>query len=187
MFVERSHLRARLLVAVKVGQRIIAQMLFMVMLCVSLSDANEITGKNQHWQLAVTESAMPAANQISFQSVAKGHRSGVRESLQIVARNQVEWNALWQKHAAVELNPMPSPAINFDNEIVVGVFLGEKRSGGYATEIIRVEQTDDVLYIYYGERSPLPGQISAQGLTQPFHIARIPSKANSKVVFRRTS
>jgi len=162
-------------------------MLFIMMFLVPVSEANEVTGKHHGWQIAMAESATPPASQVSFQSVGKGYRSGVRESLQIVARNQSEWNALWQKHAAAESTPAPPPAINFDKEIVVGIFLGEKHTGGYDAEIIRAEQTDDVLYIYYREKSPLPSQIVTQALTQPFHIVRIANKTNLKVIFRRDS
>ena len=127
------------------------------------------------------------ANQVSFHTVLKGHRSGMRESVQIVARNQSDWSALWKRHAAIESNPLPLPAIDFSKEIVVAVFLGEKPTGGHDIEITSVEQRDGSLMVSFVERSPQPGGVATQALTQPFHIVRVATQTPGTVTFRRLS
>jgi hypothetical protein len=123
---------------------------------------------------------------LPIDTVEKGHRSGVRESLQLVIRNQDEWNAFWKRHSAIEKNPPPAPSIDFNREMVVGIFLGEKSTGGYEVEIFRAERSDSSLYCYYREERPAPGAVVTHALTQPFHLVRVAKYDNPQIVFRRT-
>jgi hypothetical protein len=159
--------------------------LFVLLFIVSGSKAYEITRKHPVSQIAAAEISTKT-KPVAFQTIVKGSRSGVREPLQIAIRIQAEWDALWKRHVSIETNPPPSPAIDFNKEIVIGVFLGEKPTGGYDVEIIRAEQSDGALVIHYREKSPLPGGIVIQALTQPFHIIRVVDD-NFRVTFRRTS
>src|SRR4030095_2763552 len=124
---------------------------------------------------------------IPFQTVARGSRSGIRESLQTVARSQSEWEALWQKHGSAQSNPPSLPPVDFGNEIVVAIFLGEKPSGGYGIEIIGAEPSDGAVIISFNEKGPRPGDIQIQAFTQPFHIVRIANHRTEEVKFRRVS
>jgi hypothetical protein len=161
--------------------------LFIVFLNISPSRAHEVTKPHLLSQIAAGQTSTKPTVEVSFQTIAKGYRSGVRESLQIVARNQAEWDGLWKRHVSIETNPAPTPGINFDKQIVVGLFLGEKTTGGHHVEIIRVEQSDGVFVIFYREKSPLPGTIVTQALTQPFHIIQLIRDDNLGVTFRRAS
>ncbi|HSE86928.1 MAG TPA: protease complex subunit PrcB family protein, partial [Candidatus Binatia bacterium] len=91
---------------------------------------------------------------LSIATVEKGDRSGIRGPLQTVIRNQAEWNAFWKRHSSTDTNPPPAPIIDFNREMVVGIFLGEKSTGGYEVEIVRAERRDSSLYFYYREKSP---------------------------------
>jgi hypothetical protein len=161
--------------------------LFILFLNISPSQAHEITNPHPLSQLAAGQSDTKLTVDTSFQTVVKGSRSGVREPLQIVIRSQAEWDALWKRHVAIETNPPPPPAIDFNKQIVIGVFLGEKPTGGYDVEIIRTEQSDGALVIHYREKSRLPGSIVIQALTQPFHIIQVVRDDNFRALFRRAS
>jgi hypothetical protein len=124
---------------------------------------------------------------LPIDTIAKGYGSGVREPLQVVIRNQAEWNAFWQRHSATDTNPAPAPIVDFDREMVVGIFLGEKSTGGYEVEIVRAEQSDAAIYFYYREKSPPPGGMVTQALTQPFHLVKVAKYENLQVIFRRDS
>jgi hypothetical protein len=123
--------------------------------------------------------------QISFQTIAKGHRSGVLEPLQTVVRNQGDWAALWKKHTSIESNPPLLPDSDFAKHMVVAVFAGEKPTGGHDIEITSVERVDERLLVSFAERSPSPGTIVTQAFTQPFHIAKVASQGSATVSFRR--
>jgi PrcB C-terminal len=152
---------------------------------ISPSQAHKVTKPLS--QLAAGQTNTKLKVDISFQTVVKGSRSGVREPLQIVIRSQAEWDALWKRHVSIETNPPPPPTIDFNKQIVIGVFLGEKPTGGYDVEITRAEQSDGALVLHYREKSPLPGSIAIQALTQPFHIIQVVRDDNLKPTFRRAS
>src|SRR4029450_3538917 len=130
------------------------------------------------------ENMSQLGTRLSIATVEKGYRSGVRESLQVVIRNQDEWNAFWKRHSSIDTNPPPAPIIDFDREMVVGLFLGEKSTGGYEAEIVQAERRDSSLYFYYREKGPSPGAMVTQALTQPFHLVRVAKYDNPQIIFR---
>jgi hypothetical protein len=152
----------------------------------TLSTATRLTTKFETAQVSVGSSSQPKS-QVSFQTISKGDRSGVREFQQQVVRNQREWETLWQRHTATETNPPIAPVVDFNKEIVIAVFLGEKPTGGHTVEIVRIDRNNDELEILFKEVTPPPGGIVTQALTQPFHIVRIAKNGEPKVTFRRES
>jgi len=168
-------------------QTILAEALFISMFLVAFTDAKEFKSGFNTREIVATEIAMKPTIPVTFRSVGKGYRSGVRAPLQVVARSQNEWTALWREHASGDSSSRPPPAIDFEKEVVVALFLGERPTGGYDVQISRAEQTNDGLIIYYREKDPPPGGMVIQALTQPFHIVRIIGEVNSVVIFRRES
>ena len=77
--------------------------------------------------------------------------------------------------------------IDFNREIVVAIFLGEKPTGGFAVEIVRVGRQNGEFVVDYKEINPASGAMVTQALTQPFHIVRIDGEVGTKVTFRRES
>ena len=127
-------------------------------------------------------------SQVPFQTVAKGHRSGIRASSQVVVRNQAEWAALWKNHTSFEANAAPPPTIDFSKEIAVGVFLGEKPTGGHEVEILRIDKEDGAgVSVSFVERQPPAGSVVTQAFTQPFHIVQLSAQGSATVTFRRLS
>ena len=179
--------RRNLLASLKGFVRRLQPTLLILMSPVAVSAAIEIDGKIGLREIAAAEITMKPATRVTFQTVSKGYRSGVREPQQIVVRSQAEWNALWGKHVSSETKPAPPPVIDFAKELVVGIFLGEKPTGGYDTTIVRAEQSDDTLVIYYQEKTPASGSMVIQVFMQPFHIVRMNREVGSKVTFRRES
>jgi hypothetical protein len=126
----------------------------------------------------------PSPNQmtIPLTTIQKGNFSGIRDPLQVAVRTQDMWESLWKRHTSIQSPPLPAPAVNFTTEMVVGLFAGEKTTGGYEVEITRAEVKDSTLYIYYVEKSPASGGMAIQALTQPFYLAKLP-RYDTPVVF----
>ncbi len=121
---------------------------------------------------------------IPLQNLLKGYSSGVREPLKIVIQTQDQWNSLWKRHSSMQAISSPAPQVDFATEMVAVIFLGEKRTGGYEVEITKAERNDSTLYLYYRERSPSPGGVVAQVMTQPYHVVKL-AKQNVPPVFLR--
>jgi hypothetical protein len=77
------------------------------------------------------------------------------------------------------------PRVDFEAEIVVAVFLGERRTGGHAIEVSKVEEHPETaqLKVYYREIAPPRNAIVTQALTQPFHIVKLGWKTDALVIF----
>ena len=129
--------------------------------------------------------AAGAQTLIPFSTVQKGHYSGVREPLKIVIQTQEQWVAFWTRHVSIKANPPPPPCVDFATEMVVGVFLGEKRTGGYGIEITRVEKDTENrrLNVYFREAYPPRNAMIIQLLTQPYHVVKT-KKVGLPVDFR---
>lgn len=96
--------------------------------------------------------------------------SHVEEPLQAAARTPAEWTALWRKHAG----DAAMPNVDFGTQTVVAVFLGTKPSAGFAVEITGTRQESGTTIVQWRERRPERGQVAAQVITSPAHIALIP-------------
>lgn len=165
-------------------KRILLLTLFVVATLIGLSEAFEPASQPDTRITAAAEIKMHSATPVGVQNIVKGYRSGVREPLQIVVRSHADWLTLWRRHSN-DLNATP-PAVVFELEVVVAIFLGEKPTGGYDVTILRAEQSSDELIIDFQEKIPAPGSINIQVFQQPFHIVRINREVGPRVTFRRT-
>ena len=92
---------------------------------------------------------------------------------QAVARSPAEWAALWKAHAGAD----PAPPVDLTKTTVIAVFLGERSTAGFAVEITGVRRDGASLVVTWSERTPSAGQMTAQIITSPAHLATIPAFA----------
>ncbi len=72
------------------------------------------------------------------------------------------------------LPPEPAqPAIDYAREVVVGVALGERRTGGFTVEIVGATRRGNTLEVTVRETKPAPGAMTIQVLTYPWTLAAI--------------
>jgi len=62
------------------------------------------------------------------------------------------------------------PEVDFKSNIVVAVFMGEKKTVGYGICISKIEESANNIYVELEETQPSGGADVAQRLTQPYHI-----------------
>jgi protease stability complex PrcB-like protein len=115
-----------------------------------------------------------------LRTVGKGVISGIEARREAVVRSPAEWTALWKDHGSRE----PMPAIDLSREMVVGVFLGRRNTGGYGVEIVRAATSGGVTVVEYVETAPSPDAITSQVLTAPFHLVAVP-KQDGEVSFKK--
>jgi hypothetical protein len=113
-------------------------------------------------------------------TVGKGPMSAIDMPRQVTVRSAADWAALWRANGARESVPM----VDFAREMVVGVFLGSRPTAGYGVEIVRTVNASGTLIVEYVEAAPLPGAVTAQVLTAPYHLAAIP-KHEGAVTFKK--
>jgi len=124
-------------------------------------------------------SAMQTAAPV-VQVVSRDMMSQIEEPTQVVARNPVEWAALWRDHAGDK----PVPTVDFTSRMVVAIFLGTRSSAGYSVDVTRIRPADGSLIVEWQERRPAKGEVSAQVMTSPAAIVTVP-KFDGKITFAK--
>jgi hypothetical protein len=102
--------------------------------------------------------------------VERGDQSNIDAPRQVAVRTAAEWTALWRQHAP-ERQP---PKIDFEQEMVIGLFLGSRPSAGFAIELVDTSHEQGTLVIRYRETSPPPDALSAQILTFAYTLVALP-------------
>lgn len=120
------------------------------------------------YMLAAAMVAAPA-----FTTISKGDVSDQQSPRQVTARTLAEWQAVWKAHSP----DAKLPAVDFATKLVVGIFLGTKPTDGYGVEIVNVREDGDALVIEYVARQPRRDMMTAQILTQPYHLIAVPKHA----------
>ncbi len=139
--------------------------------------------------------AMPAAGvaPVAFTTVHRGSDSQVEDAKNVTARTAAEWRALWKEHSF----SLPLPKVDFTKEMVVGVFLGMRPTGGHSVTITAIELVSvvrsapgavkhDELVVTYRVEAPAPNAMVTQALTSPVHLVRLPQHTGT-VRFERVT
>lgn len=116
--------------------------------------------------------AQDRATTVPFDTLARGTSSGITEARRDTIRDGNAFAALWQRHAAAFSPPPALPAVDFTRDMVIAVWLGQRPTGGHAIEIVRLVETPENLRVETERRTPPPGALVTQALTQPFHLIR---------------
>ncbi|NIP43538.1 MAG: protease complex subunit PrcB family protein [candidate division Zixibacteria bacterium] len=109
-----------------------------------------------------------------YELLASGAQSGIAEPIDIIIDSQEELDSIWQRHYSyLSVNPEP-PDIDFDEDIVVGVFRGEQPTTGYWVRLDSVYiQGDEQVVAVTANAGPSEDRAVLQVLTQPFFLAAV--------------
>lgn len=139
--------------------------------------------------LVVIEFALLIVSSVSmqvvpFQTIEKGHSSGIEDAVTGVYRTREAFETFWARHGSNSMPPPDVPDVDFTARMVVAVFWGTRNSGGYSVEITSVNYSEDgnELVVNYLTTDPPPGAILTMALTQPYHIVSLDA-SEKNVVF----
>ena len=98
---------------------------------------------------------------------------------QFVWRTAAEFEQAWvaDRGAKEKL-----PAVDFDKEMVLAVFAGMKKTGGYRIAIEKVVAKPGKVYVLYRQTVPAPGGPVTMAITFPSHVVVVP-KTEGEVMF----
>jgi PrcB C-terminal len=120
---------------------------------------------------------------IPFQILLQDTHGGYTESkFTVIVDNEslTEVYNLLNKSRSPKLK---TPVINFEKEMVIALFLGEKNSGGYAITVEQVLNKNNKVSVFYKATSPKLGDMVTSVMTQPFTIIKMP-KTEKEIVFK---
>jgi len=121
-----------------------------------------------------------AATPATMKTVDKGSMSAIDTQRQVTVRTPDEFATFWKSHA----NDRKMPEVDFTSNMVVGIFLGTRPTGGYGAEIVSAQPEGGALVVKYKETRPGRGSMTAQVLTSPFHLVAVP-KVDGAVRFEK--
>ncbi len=112
-----------------------------------------------------------ASDRIPFEPLRDGQRSKAQKAAQAAARSEKEW----ERARADLVGPLPGEPLKVDweREMVLGIFLGMRPSSGYRVTIQEIRETKERLIVRYREHGPPPGAITLTVLTSPFQIVKL--------------
>jgi len=118
----------------------------------------------------------------------RGVQCAVQESRHAVFQHPDKWASFWEKAMAPYSSRLARvPAVDFEKDMVVGVFMGERKTPNYEIEILSIRTEDrpeagKVLVVHYREITKMLGVFVPPFAIQPFHLKRIP-RYDGQVVF----
>ncbi len=122
---------------------------------------------------------------ISMRTLSRVSNSRVTEARYVIARDYEQFRQLWKEHNG-SLEQLPE--VDFQSEMVAGIFMGERSTGGYAVTIEEVLKEGEKFKFYYSESEPPEGSMTIQILTAPAHLIALPrSEAYPEFVKRDKS
>ncbi len=110
--------------------------------------------------------------------------SGLKERVRLVVRDKEAWLDVWKRVQCPGSTPSPLPDVDFTQEMLIVVALGEQSTGGYGIIVDSAYARNNQLEINVISYS-VKGCGQTQALTQPVDIVRLP-RTNNSVVFRET-
>lgn len=119
---------------------------------------------------------------VPFTVLASGHFSNIQAPLEAAVRDPLAWEALWAIHAG----GIP-PVVDFDQEIVVAVFLGMRATPRFSVSIDTVLPAEDGGYLvrFLEQEIQHKKRVFSDIMATPFVIAVVP-RTEGPVTFEGT-
>lgn len=116
-------------------------------------------------------SVAASAQAVGPWSKLEGQHSGISERRTVAVSDKASWEKVWSEHSA----GAPAPAVNFNEESVVAVFLGETRAAGVKIEIVVQNDMIDAnrLNVFYKEVRSAAKPFAAQVMNRPFAMVKV--------------
>ncbi|MGZ8290985.1 MAG: protease complex subunit PrcB family protein, partial [Telluria sp.] len=109
-------------------------------------------------------------SQLVFKELDRSTRSLIAQPRNVVVKDAQAFAALWAEHTG---SAVPAPTIDFGRSMVVGVFLGSRMNGCYATDIASVSRENGKITVSRVDTEPGAGAICTMAIVNPAHLVVI--------------
>ena len=111
--------------------------------------------------------------EVEINGKRKGYHCGYSEPERLVIETESEWKEVWDKVVAFQIPKPELPNVDFETHMIIAVFMGEQRTGGYSINITRIIKEEEGIVVEVEEKHPHPDSLVTMTLTQPYHIVII--------------
>ena len=121
---------------------------------------------------------------VGFQILAGSGNGREENTRQVVAKTQAEAITMWSEmlYADSQQEPIQLGQLDFSKEMVVGVSMGMKATGGYKIEVASIIDLPSKLVVNSMNSYPGVGCPVTEAITRPFQIVSLP-RTNKPVEF----
>lgn len=120
---------------------------------------------------------------LPFEEIEQGFYCGFKARVNYVIEDNDTWATLWTDMNNISTGVPALPYVNFTQEVVFAVFLGEFVTGGYVAEITLIGFSGGSLTVTIREQHPGDGCGVTMALSQPYHIVKASIEAIQEVEF----
>lgn len=130
---------------------------------------------NDYEVSALPEPREEAIMEVEIKGKWKGYHCGYVDSERLVIETEGEWKEVWEKVVGFQIPKPKLPEVDFETEMIIAVFMGEQRTGGYSIDITRIIKEEEEIVVQVKEKHPDPDLLVTMALTQPYHIVVVKS------------
>ncbi|MCP1728011.1 hypothetical protein J2T60_002011 [Natronospira proteinivora] len=141
-----------------------AGLVLLSMCCIFLSACAAGEGNGQ-----AEENAMQNGS-YEIEELARGSQSRESAERMMVVRDADTFERIWD----LSDQRGERPAVDFDQSMVVAIFMGERRTGGYSVQVDEVRQDGDDIMVQVIMEEPGEGCMTTQAITRPFQLVLLP-------------
>lgn len=120
---------------------------------------------------AQNDTEMPVV--LPFSVIVEGQMSGIQSQRFEVVRDGSAFAALWSEHTVGMIPTPPPPVIDFAQSMVIGLFLGNRNTGGYRITTTAAEEYSSAIVIKVAVAVPGSGCVVSMALTQPHQLVTL--------------
>lgn len=115
----------------------------------------------------------------NFETIGAEVRTNIRDQRNVVIRDESAWAALWNEHAGPGV---AVPKVDFDKQMVIGVFRGPKPSTCHNGGVAGVGFRDGKLVVGIVDYVPAPGIMCGAAIVYPAHLVTV-ARSDAPVEF----
>ncbi|MBX3144055.1 MAG: protease complex subunit PrcB family protein [Trueperaceae bacterium] len=117
---------------------------------------------------------VPPPSQLIWETVASGNQAtSIREARYQMIQTRDQLISLWAAAHSAQLQQPALPEVFLERETIVGIFLGQRSSGGYSVSVVDVVEERGDLYIDVRLTVPGRGDFTTQALTSPWTLVKV--------------
>jgi len=134
--------------------------------------------------LGISQINFAQSSGVTWETIEKAAYAAVDQPFEKVVQDESSWNNFWNELHSGKPPTEPLPTVDFSENMVIGVGIGNKSSGGYSVEIQEITIEDSMLLVNYVEEQPGANCFTTQALTQPYLLVKV-QQSNLPVKFKR--
>jgi len=114
--------------------------------------------------------------ELRFKNIESGSDSGIKEFSKKIAKTKEEFSDLYKEHLSKQklITTPIFPYVDFNNEMIAAIFLGERPSSGYNIKVTKVTKTNSRITIFANEETPEDKAFTYSIVTSPYTFITIP-------------